>query len=102
MNVPRRNAQRLTRLSVTVGRTNSSDTNARVAATTFFAEGKALYKQFPTNQVGSALDAYYSGLSYKQTAEHMEDAFDIPEPSKAAVHAWVKSYTQLALAYIAG
>ena len=68
----------------------------------FFAEGKALYKQFPATQVGSALDAYYSGLSYKQTAEHMEDTHDIPEPSKATVHAWVKGYTRLALAYMRG
>ena len=68
----------------------------------FFAEGKALYKQFPAAQVGSALDAYYSGLSYKQTAEHMEDTHDIPEPSKATVHAWVKGYTRLALAYMRG
>ena len=62
----------------------------------FLAEGKALRKQFPAYQVGSAIDAYYSGMSYKQTAEHLRDTHDIPEPSKATVHAWVKVYPRLA------
>ena len=68
----------------------------------FLAEGKALYKQFPANQTASALDGYYSGMSYKQVAEHMEDILDVPEPSKASVHSWVKAYTRLALDYMEG
>ena len=68
----------------------------------FFAEGKAFGKQFSANQVGGAIDGYYSGMSYKQVAEHMEDVYDIPEPSKASVHAWVKAYTRLALDYMRG
>ena len=62
----------------------------------FFAEGKALYKQFPANQIAAAVDMYYSGMSLKQVAEHLEDTRDIPEPSKATVQAWVRAYTQLA------
>ena len=68
----------------------------------FFAEGKALYKQFPADHIGAALDMYYSGMSYKQVAEHMEDNYDVPEPSKGSVHAWVKGYTRLALDYMRG
>ena len=68
----------------------------------FFAEGKALRKQFPADQIAAAVDMYYSGMSYKQVAENMEKVYDVPEPSKAAVHAWVKGYTRLALAYMAG
>ena len=45
---------------------------------------------------------YYSGMSYKQVAENMEDVFDAPEPSKATVHDWVKGYTGLALRFLAG
>ena len=62
----------------------------------FFAEGKALYKQFPANQIAAAVDMYYSGMSLKQVAEHLEDTRDVPEPSKATVQAWVRAYTQLA------
>ena len=51
----------------------------------FFAEGKALYKQFPANQIAAAVDMYYSGMSLKQVAEHLEDTRDVPEPSKATV-----------------
>ena len=68
----------------------------------FSASGKALDKQFPAEQIADAVDMYYSGMSYKQVAENMEDAYDVPEPSKAAVHAWVKGYTGLALRYLRG
>ena len=62
----------------------------------FHAEGKALHKQFPADQIADAIDMYYSGMSYKQVAENMEDTLDVPEPSKATVHDWVKGYTRLA------
>ena len=68
----------------------------------FFAEGKALYKQFTAEQIADAIDMYYSGMSYKQVAENMEDTYDVPEPSKAAVHAWVKGYTRLAQRFMRG
>ncbi len=68
----------------------------------FFAAGKALRKQFTADQIAHAVDAYYSGLSYKQVGENMEDVFDVPEPSKSTVHAWVKAYTGLAQRYLDG
>ena len=48
-------------------------------------------------QVGAAVRMYYSGMSYKQIAEDMADAYDIPEPSKATVYEWVRDYTDKAL-----
>ncbi len=66
----------------------------------FFAGGKALRKQYTADQIAHAVDAYYSGLSYKQVAENMENVFNVPEPSNASVHAWVKGYTTLAHRYL--
>ena len=34
-------------------------------------------------QIGTAIRMYYGGTSYKQTAETLDDAYDISEPSKA-------------------
>ena len=68
----------------------------------FLAEGQATGRQFTAKQIAAAVDKYYSGMSYKQVAEHMEDFHDVPEPSKHSVHDWVKGYTGLALRYMAG
>ena len=68
----------------------------------FAAEGQAQYKQFTTKQIAAAVDKYYSGMSYKQVAEHMADFHDVPEPSKRSVHAWVKGYTKLARDFMDG
>ena len=68
----------------------------------FLAEGQATRRQFAAKQIAAAVDKYYSGMSYKQVAEHMEDFHDVPEPSKHSVHDWVKGYTALALRYMHG
>ena len=68
----------------------------------FMAEGQAMHRQFTAKQIAAAVDKYYSGMSYKQVAEHMEDFHDVPEPSKHSVHDWVKGYTALALRYMHG
>ena len=68
----------------------------------FAAEGQAQYKQFTAHQIGAAVDKYYSGMSYKQVAEHMEDFHDVPEPSTRSVHGWVKGYTDLARKFLEG
>ena len=68
----------------------------------FSLTGAAKHKQVPAEHVGAAIDMYYSGMSYKQVAEHMEDVFDMPEPSKRSVHDWVKGYTKRARAFMAG
>ncbi len=68
----------------------------------FMAEGNAMNRQFTARQIGAALDKYYSGMSYKQIAEFMEDFFDVPEPSKHSVHDWIKGYTILARRFLDG
>ena len=63
----------------------------------FNTEGNALGMQNSAEMIGGAIDMYYSGMSYKQIAEHLEKAYDIPEPSKATIYKWVKEYTDAAL-----
>ena len=63
----------------------------------FRANGKAQGRRVPSEWIGGAIRKYYSGMSYKQIAEYMKDAYDIPEPSKATVYEWVRDYTQAAV-----
>ncbi len=42
--------------------------------------------RLPSNQVGAAIDMFYSGMSYKQITEMMAKTYDIPEPSKRAIY----------------
>ena len=69
----------------------------RGCKTKFRANGKAKGRRIPAEWIGAAIRKYYSGMSYKQIAEYMEDAYDIPEPSKATIYEWVRDYTQAAL-----
>lgn len=68
----------------------------------FFDSGQALHKQYRADQIGAAVDKYMSGMSYGEVAQHMEDFRDVPRPSKASVHAWVKAYSKLANQFMAG
>ena len=63
----------------------------------FSNNGKAEGRRIPAEWIGAAIRQYYSGMSYKQIAEYMEDAYGIPEPSKATIYEWVRDYTQAAL-----
>ena len=63
----------------------------------FHAKGTAPGKRFPTEQVGTAIQMFYSGMSYKQTAENVAKTYDIRAPSKRTISKWVKEYTQKAL-----
>ena len=68
----------------------------------FFAEGKPFGKQFTAHRIGDAVSSYYRGQSYKQVAERMAEVYDIPQPAKSTILAWVKGYTRQALRYMAG
>ena len=59
----------------------------------FRADGTPEGRQIPAEQIGMAVRMFYSGMSYKQIAESMADAFDIPEPAKSAIYYWVVEYT---------
>ena len=49
-------------------------------------------------QIGSAVNMFYDGLSYKRIAENIAEMFDRPEPSKRTIYSWVRRYTDKAIA----
>ena len=63
----------------------------------FRANGMPTGRRVPAEQLGMAVRMFYSGMSYKQIAESMADAFDIPEPSKSSIYDWVVDYTDKAV-----
>ena len=60
----------------------------------FNDSGKTPGRRFPPEQTGAAVSMFYSGMSYKQIAEQMEQTFDISEPSTRAIYEWVRKYTR--------
>ncbi len=68
----------------------------------FKADGQALHRQYTAQQIAAGIDAYFSGLSYKEAAEHIDDYYDAPEPSKHTIHDWVKGYSKMAYDFLLG
>ena len=62
----------------------------------FSDSGNTAGHRYPPEQIGAAIKMFYSGMSYKAIAEHVEDVFDIPEPSKRTIYEWVREYTEAA------
>ena len=62
----------------------------------FSNDGLGKGRRVPAEQVGTAINLFYDGLSFKAIAENLSDMYDIPEPSKASVYEWVRDYTGLA------
>lgn len=62
----------------------------------FRRDAPPLGRKVPPNIVGTALDMYYGGMSYKRVAESLANTFDIPEPSTRSVYKWVGEYTGVA------
>ena len=62
----------------------------------FLHTGQVGGHRVPAENIGAAIRMYYGGTSYKQTAETLDDAYDMPEPSKRAIYEWVKEYTDVA------
>ena len=60
----------------------------------FQDSGNTAGKRFPPEVTGTAVSMFYSGMSYKQIAEQLEQTFDIKEPSKATIYEWVRDYTR--------
>ena len=60
----------------------------------FQANGNTAGRRFPPGVTGAAVRMFYSGMSYKRIAEHIEDTYDIKEPSKATIYEWVRDYTR--------
>ncbi|MDE2687810.1 MAG: IS6 family transposase [Chloroflexota bacterium] len=63
----------------------------------FNTSGKTANRRFPPEVTGAAVRMFYSGMSYKRIAEHIEDLYDVKEPSKATIYEWVRDYTREAV-----
>ena len=63
----------------------------------FRITGEAPGQKAHAEMVGAALDMYFSGMSYKQVAENLEKVYDVPEPSKQTIWAWVHDYSKVAV-----
>ena len=60
----------------------------------FQDSGNTVGRRFPPEVTGAAVSMFYSGMSYKQIAEQIEQTFDVREPSKATIYEWVRDYTR--------
>ncbi len=69
----------------------------------FRAGGKAEGRRMDAELMGSAIRDFYSGKSYKATAEGLHDEYDLPvEPSTATIYEWVRDYTDKATGQLKG
>lgn len=68
----------------------------------FMPTGQALHRQYTAKEIAAGIDGYFSGMSYKEAAEHIDDYYDAPEPSKHTIHDWVKGYSQMAHDFLLG
>lgn len=50
----------------------------------------------PSMEIGSALSAYYRGMSLKQVGEHLEQQYG-HTPSKSTIYRWLMRYTKKAI-----
>ena len=62
----------------------------------FLHTGQVAGHRATAEHIGAAIRMYYGGTSYKQTAETLDDAYDISEPSKETLYRWVTEYTDVA------
>ncbi len=54
-------------------------------------------RRIAPERIGASVRMFYSGMSYKQIGETMADMYDMPEPAKASIYHWVKTYTDTAV-----
>lgn len=65
----------------------------KVCRKRFTNKGATDGRQYTPNVIGAAVRMFYSGMSYKQIAENIEEQYDVPEPSKGTLFYWVQDYT---------
>ena len=54
-------------------------------------------KQYSIKQVGTALQSYFDGLSYREVARQLKNTFDIPPPTENTIYQWVQAYSSEAV-----
>lgn len=67
----------------------------KVCKRKFKADDTLFHMKTPANQVSSALNAYYEGMSIKAIRRHLQQEFG-NMPSTATIYEWIQKYTQYA------
>ena len=62
----------------------------------FKADDTLFHMKTPTNQVSSALNSYYEGMSIKAIRRHLQQEH-AHAPSTATIYEWIQKYTQYAV-----
>ncbi|MGA2671138.1 MAG: IS6 family transposase [Dehalococcoidia bacterium] len=62
----------------------------------FNAKDVPYKKQTPVEQIGTALDMFYDGLSLRNIARHLEHTYNNPV-NESTIYRWVMSYTEKAV-----
>ena len=85
---------------VSMGNGNSGrTTGAAFAVSNIRREGAIGGRSFPPEQIGAAIQMYYTGLSFRQAAKELKHRFGIHETdvSPETIRNWVDSYTDAAI-----
>lgn len=67
----------------------------KVCKRKFKADDTLFHMKTPTNQVSSALNAYYEGMSIKAIRRHLQQEHG-NMPSTATIYEWIQKFTQYA------
>jgi putative transposase len=62
----------------------------------FKADDTLFHMKTPTNQISSAINMYYEGMSIKAIRRHLQQEYS-NLPSTATIYEWVQKYTQYAI-----
>jgi len=68
----------------------------KVCKRKFKADDALFHMKTPANQVSSALNMYYEGMSIKAISRYLEQEYG-NQPSIATIYEWIQKYTQYAI-----
>ena len=67
----------------------------------FVGNGALPGRKIPPEQVGMALQSFYTGTSITKVSRNLVPAFDTSAPSKASIYEWIVDYSKLASSRVA-
>ncbi len=67
----------------------------------FVANGALPGRKIPPEQVGMAVQSFYTGTSITKVSRNLVPAFDTSAPSKASIYEWIVDYSKLANSRVA-
>lgn len=67
----------------------------------YVANGALPGRKIPPEQVGMALNSFFTGTSITKVSRNVQPTFDTTPPSKASIYEWMVDYSKLAKAKVA-